>query len=82
MDYQEGCLNQSCPTCKTPFKCKTKLHYYTEQDREQDFKAIKEALDELTNQEANSGCNDDDKSPAAYEGLERLEFIFKYSVSK
>lgn len=82
MDYQEGCLNQFCPTCKTPFKCKTKLHYYTEQDREHDFSSIKEAINKLNEQEANSGCNDDDKSTAAYEGLERLEFIFNYSIIK
>jgi hypothetical protein len=80
MDYQEGCLNQSCPTCKTPFKCKTKLYYYTKQEQGQDFKALKEALDKLSDHEANSSSNDYNKSSKACESLERLEFIFNYGI--
>ena len=33
---------------------------------------IRVALEELSEHEANSGCNDEDKSPEAFEALEEL----------
>ncbi len=33
---------------------------------------IRVALEELSEHEANSGCNDEDKSPEAFEALEEI----------
>ena len=38
----------------------------------QDYDTIKQALEELSHIESNSGCNDNDKSPTALDTLERV----------
>jgi len=74
MNYQEGCLRQSCPTCKTPFKCKTKLHYYVE--REQDLITLKENIKNL-----NTGSTQPmNNKKAMVEAIERVDYIMNYGV--
>lgn len=74
MEYQEGCLRQSCPTCKTSFKCKTKLHYYVE--REQDLIILKENIKNL-----NAGSTQPmNNKEAMIEAIERVDYIMNYGV--